>query len=76
MGKLSKRQIFKVQLPLVTNEPEPMALVYNRNKSFYTNVPITDDLLLQMQGQFKLFFYGTHDDTDVNLDAIAPWQEW
>ncbi len=74
-------QIFKIQLPLATNDPQPKALVYNADRSIESMWPITQDLLNVMAGEVKRFFYCTvtaWDDTsdDVDLVADAPWQDW
>ncbi len=71
-----KEQIFKVQLPLYTNAPEPQAHVYNEDRSFIGEVPITEDLKsLFPPGVFKIFVTGTIDDKGVVDVGGAVYQE-
>lgn len=34
--------IVKIQLPISTNDPEPMMLIYNKGRSFQSTTPVTD----------------------------------
>ena len=70
------KTIFKVQVPLVTNDPNPQALIYDKKREEDHFVPVTEWLLAQMQGQPKLYFYGYIDGETVVLTEIAPWQDW
>ncbi len=36
--------IVKIQRPLVSNEPEPKALVYNRSRQFEAFMPMTPEI--------------------------------
>ena len=47
--------IVKVQLPLSSNEPEPEALIYNKNRSLFQTFPV--ELVAGiMQGRPKAYF--------------------
>ncbi len=78
------RQIFKVQLPIVTTDPSPKALVYNEDRSIYTKVAITAELLEDFTeavespggGPAKTFWYGELVGTQFQFEEPAPWQEW
>lgn len=73
--------IVKVQVPL--NADYPWALVYNEDRSFECQLPITEELLLIMHGEPKAFFEA-HTEPDpesengvrLHIDDHAPWQEW
>ncbi len=75
------KEIFKVQIPIGSNEDEPVAIVYNEDRSKDFALEITDELLDLMYDEigmpiFKQFFYGSDDGETFNLDDVAPWQEW
>jgi hypothetical protein len=69
------RLIVKVQTPIETNAQEPLALVYNEDRSYEELVPITPELREMMRGKPKLFFHARVDEA-LHLDSEAPWQSW
>jgi hypothetical protein len=71
-----KRLIVKVQLPLVTTDPDPYALVYDRSRELQAMVPVTPELLAGMGGEVKCFFYAEVSDDGLTLDRQAPFQDW
>jgi hypothetical protein len=75
---MTKQQIFKVQVPIATNEPEPQALIYNEDRSKEFWMPLTQQILDFMDGEFKKFVYGSVDykHNTFTIDSDAPWQEW
>ncbi|MHA1572979.1 MAG: hypothetical protein ACTSX8_03210 [Alphaproteobacteria bacterium] len=79
--------IFKVQMPLASNDPEPKALIYNASRSSSAMVPVDDTIRDAMQDRPKAFFYGQNIDhatadgcieqlCEVNFDYEAPEQDW
>lgn len=72
----SRLQVYKVQLPIVSTEDNPPALVYNRTRSVRFVVLVTARLLDRMAGEPKAFFYGTVRGTQLTIVKPAPWQEW
>ncbi len=78
MPKLNKPTIVKVQVPLATNADEPLALVYDENRTFDVYMRITDGLLEVMKGRPKAFFYATYDKKNNNtiIGKEAKWQNW
>jgi hypothetical protein len=74
---MAKRQIFKVQMPLVTSEPTPTCLIYNRQRTIYETFPVDDRIRNLMRGEFKRFFWGHYrrGTLDIGPDE-APWQDW
>ena len=68
--------IVKVQLPLNTNEVEPLALIYTKTRSFQAMVPVTKDIVDAMKGQPKAFFHAHTNGKNVILDKPAPWENW
>lgn len=71
------KDVFKVQVPLVTNH-KPLALVYNKDRSIQSQIPIDKTIKKLMGNDLKLFFHGTYDDKteELTLGKRAPWQEW
>lgn len=70
--------IVKVQIPLAGSDPQAMseAFVYNRDRSIEAMLPITEELLVVMDGEYKAFFEAHMEGTNLLLDGPAPWQEW
>lgn len=68
--------IFKVQMPVVTNDPNAEALLYNKERTIEGFVPITSELLHQMRGEKKKYFFGDYEKGEVDLQGQAPDQDW
>lgn len=70
--------IVKVQVPIATNEPTAMAMVYNKSRDFQVFMEITPELMKAMDGRFKAFFKAHYDQQNNNtiLEAEAPQQNW
>lgn len=66
----------KVQVPLSTNDPMPMALVYNDDKTVLQHIKIDAALIKRMNGSYKQFFMATGAGASLVLGKKAPWQEW
>ena len=64
--------IVKVQLPILTNDPCPHALIYSRGKKFIASLPVTPQLKEKMGSEIKQFFYWV----DGKIAEKAPWQDW
>ena len=76
--KLKKGSIVKVQLPLMSNDPQPLALVYNRSRSYDVDMIVSKALIKAMKGQPKKFWYAHYDPETNNtvLEREAPVQNW
>lgn len=77
----TKREIFKLQVPLFSSDGQGEAMVYNKDRSLQAFIPITKNLLKFMAGEDKKYVYGWFSDNRINhgdfvLNAPAPWQEW
>lgn len=79
--------IFKVQMPLATNDANPKALVYNASRSSSAFLDIDSALLIAMKDRPKAYFYGRNYDhatddgcieqlCELDLSAEAPEQDW
>lgn len=58
--------IVKVQVPLLTNEPVPLALIYNKDKSYETTVPARD--VAEAMGDKKKAFFNAEIIEDGTLE--------
>ena len=73
MSKPTK-EIFKIQIPLFG---EPKALIYNKDKSFLGFIPVTAEVGKVMCDEFKKFVFGKRLESGiVEIEGVAPWQEW
>ena len=75
---MSKRMIVKLQVPLASNDPNAGALVYSRDRSFHTFIPMDEAVEEVMRGRPKAFFYVNFDKKrdEFAFEGEAPWQEW
>lgn len=55
--------IVKVQLPLMSTEDNPTALIYDRNRVHAGSIPITDELTEAMGKDVKAYFRATYNSS-------------
>lgn len=60
-----KHEIFKIQVPLHSSEENPPLLVYNRNRSIYFQLDMTDELERLTVGKDKVYVVGYIDGNQV-----------
>lgn len=69
--------IFKLQLPLASNEDAPPALLYNEDRSILHFVPVTPEVKeLFADGEYKIYIKGRLKRGTVLIDEIVGEQEW
>lgn len=68
-------EIVKIQLP-IGGTANLGALVYNRDRTIHSFVPVDDDLLAMMDGEPKKFFYMQRVNDREVCFSEAPWQDW
>jgi hypothetical protein len=73
---MNKRVIVKVQTPLAQSSGEPLALIYDQSRKVQTQIPVTPELLAQMGGEPKRFFYAVVSGEGITLGRPAPFQDW
>lgn len=70
------KEIFKVQMP-IWSYPEPMLLIYNEDQSIMEHLPVTEEIRDTMNGELKAYFWGKlREDGMLEIEEIAPWQDW
>jgi hypothetical protein len=73
--------IVKVQVSLFSSDGIPSVLVYNKDRSIYSQFDATDDIVKAMKktvGDTKKAFFWAKTDRNkkLNIYEAAPWQEW
>lgn len=68
--------IVKVQLPLYTNEPQPMVLIYNEDRSIEGMVPYDKATKKMLGRKPKQYYYAIVTGENVGLIKRAPDQDW
>ncbi len=73
-----RSMIIKVQTPIASTEMDPMAMAYNKDRTFSVFMPITPELRKEMHGTPKQYFYAHYDrkNNKTMLDGKAEWQDW
>jgi hypothetical protein len=67
--------IVKIQVPLATNG-KALALIYNKDQSFTTQIPVTKDLEAVMDGEPKAYFKVEVVKDSIKLVERVPTQQW
>lgn len=68
--------IVVVELPLMSTDPKPKALVYDRYRELEVLIPITEDLTAMMRGRERAFFHAHLEQGVLVLDRLADKQRW
>ncbi len=66
--------IFKIQIPIASEEPFPFALVYNEDRSYAFDVPIDSVLYLFDDGVYKVYVEGDATVFSENWDLVIHKQ--
>lgn len=74
----SKPFVVKIQVPIMSNDPEPKCLVYNEDRSFTSNTLPADDPFISalMEGEAKAYFEVRYVGTKLELLRRMPDQDW
>ena len=73
---MSKKQIFKIQVSLMTNHDTPRALVYNKKRDIMGEFQADKDLVKFMNGEPKKFAFAKVANKKLQIDSEADWQDW
>ena len=70
--------IVKIQRPIVTNEVNPQALVYNEDRSILLTVPYSDVEELFEDGELKIYVQVHVENGELNIagNLRLDTQEW
>lgn len=66
----------KIQRPVVSNQENPPALVYNKDRSVEFFTPFDTDLAALMGDELKIFAIVKLFGGKAEFVRRAPWQEW
>lgn len=73
---MKKRGVIKLQRPVVTNDPNPQVLAYNKDRSIETFFPINDEMLALFGDEFKVYYWYAVDGKDIVLGDQVKGQRW
>ena len=59
--------IVKLQLPIETNEPTPLALLYNWDRSITSQTPVTDQIRKLVPNGLKAYMYARIQGNSLEL---------
>ena len=79
LKEIKALEIFKVQLPLSTNESTPLCLVYNKSGTINLQFPAERVWDFFVKGEFIRYMYGFVDkNRTLQLFALPrlPGQDW
>jgi hypothetical protein len=75
-GIKAKLTVIKVQLPVVTNNPEAVALVYDKEQKHYAEQPIDLKTRIAMKADLRAFFEGVWHNNVWVIGKRLPEQFW
>ena len=70
------QQIVKLQIPLSSNTPNPGALVYNKDRSYLAEIPITKQIRRLLKDRLKIYVLATIKNGVITLSDEQPAQDW
>lgn len=72
-----KTQIFKIQKPIHSSDPNASCLIYNKDRSAYGEVELTPELSALMGSSYKIYVRGYMDEKGLlNIEQKIPRQRW
>lgn len=72
-----KQEVFKIQVPLHSSEENPPLLVYNRSRSIYFQLDMTDELRKLTAGKAKIYVLGYIDEKQIfQIEHKMRDQRW
>lgn len=77
-GGRSERFIVKCQWPISTNEPNPLILIYNLDKTIYEMSPTTEVWRVRFGGELKVYLWAQikYPERLLIIGEKAPTQTW
>ena len=70
-------EIFKIQLPLASNEPDPPALIYNESRSIERKIRVDQIEDLFAQGETRIYIEGTvNEDGEIEFHKFVSPRDW
>lgn len=74
--KNTPEEIYKVQVPLMSNDPNRPAMCYNKKRNHQVLIPVEKPLLELLDGEPKIYVYAHIKDGNFNINRVAPPQSW
>ena len=68
--------IVKIQIPLFSNKNNPPALVYNKDRSLYEYIEVTEELKKRMNGNAKAYFSVRGNGKPLEIVGRVEDQSW
>jgi len=69
--------IVKMQWPITTTAKIPTILIYNRDRSFWSEYPINNTLRKLFQGKLKIYCKVTFNEkNELYIDKVIKNQDW
>lgn len=72
-----RKQIWKLQRPLATNDPYPCVMAYTEGKVQMAMIPMPDEMMDEIFGdELKIYVRGTVVNGILKVDKIVEEQDW
>lgn len=76
-GRVLHKMIVKMQWPLATTTSIPEILIYNKDKSFWSTVPLENHYKKLFAGKLKIYCKAhVNKNKELVIDKIIPDQAW
>lgn len=60
-----KKEVFKIQRPIINHKPSQVILIYNKRKSVYGEITITQEIAKLMGTEMKIYVKGYVDSQGI-----------
>lgn len=72
-----QNKVWKLQRPLVSNEPEAMIMAYTEGGQQHALIPVAEeDLALLFGDEFKIYVLAKVENSNLVIDHQVEDQEW
>jgi hypothetical protein len=69
-------QVFKMQRPIVSNDPRAPCLVYNEKRDIQFTLPMDDDMAVLFNGALKIYVRARYDGNKFHVIRHVPDRSW
>lgn len=75
--KPDKSEVFKIQRPMASSFSTSLILIYNKSRSVYAQIPMTQEIAKMMGTGYKIYVKGHVDNAGIlQIEEKVSPQKW
>lgn len=75
--KPDKSEVFKIQRPMASSFSTSLILIYNKSRSVYAQIPMTQEIAKMMGTDYKIYVKGHVDSAGIlQIEEKVSPQKW